>query len=105
MKLRVDVVRMYGDRCVCCGEWDIRFLTFDHVNDDGATVRRRERGKRKGGEVIVSWMSKVRQSGRIDRTIRLLCYNCNCARKNFNGVCPHKLSVTVNGPVTGANRK
>ena len=45
-KLRADAIEAYGSKCSCCGESESRFLTFDHINNDGAEHRRVQRDRR-----------------------------------------------------------
>lgn len=79
-KLRTEVLRHYGAYCACCGETQDKFLTIDHVNNDGAAHRRMIRKAN-----ICSWLRrKDYPSG-----FQVLCYNCNCAR-GFYGKCPHE---------------
>jgi hypothetical protein len=60
----------------------LRFLTVDHINNDGAEHRR------KIGAGICSlywWLKK----NHFPDGFQILCYNCNGARARNNGVCPH----------------
>ena len=79
---RHEALMAYGGKCMCpggCLEDNLDFLTFDHVNNDGMTHR-----KRIGATRMPGWLKK---NGYPD-TIRVLCYNCNCAR--VHGPCPHE---------------
>jgi hypothetical protein len=80
--IRAEVVAGYGGQCQCCAELNIKFLTLDHVNDDGAEHRR----TMTSATNIYLW---ARRNGYPD-TLRLLCYNCNLGRAANGGVCPHK---------------
>ena len=82
-KVRLDVVRIYGEKCTCCSESNPNFLSLDHVNNDGA-YERNVVGMRND-----TLYRKLRREGRSDR-YQLLCYNCNMA-KAFYGICPHKV--------------
>lgn len=82
MRLKVEVFTAYGNRCVCCGESNIKFLTLDHVNNDGRLHRKTV----KSGRRVYAWAKK---NGYPD-SLRLLCWNCNCGRHYNNGVCPHE---------------
>lgn len=77
--LRRRLLRMYGNECACCGERHPHFLTFDHVDNDGALLRR----CRIVGERFYRWLLKKRR-----KDIQVLCFNCNCSR-GFYGSCPH----------------
>lgn len=80
-KTRETVILHYGGKCACCGESDIRFLAFDHINNDGAKHRREI-----GRTTISYWL---RKNG-YPKGFQVLCHNCNMA-KAYYGTCPHKL--------------
>lgn len=80
--LKIKAFEAYGGcRCACCGETELVFLTLDHVNNDGATHRRRL------GHTTP--YSHLRRMG-YPPGFQVLCFNCNFA-KQF-GPCPHKNS-------------
>jgi hypothetical protein len=88
-KLRSDLFAAYGNACACCGETEPKFLTIDHVHNDGNKERppigsKRTRG---GGIHMYARLRKegFPQSGRY----QLLCWNCNCGRAQNGGICPH----------------
>lgn len=81
LKRRLFVIQKYGGKCVCCKEKRHQFLTFDHVNNDGAK-HRRETGGTKG---IIKWII----DNDFPKSIQILCFNCNTAR-HYYGKCPHK---------------
>lgn len=78
-RLKQDIVRAYGGKCVCCGESNFWFLTIDHIDRESFPESPRT------GKPLYAWLKKHNypRDG-----IRLLCYNCNCA-KGFLGECPH----------------
>ena len=78
--LQRQFLEMYGGACICCGEKDIRFLTLDHVNEDGANDRRR----RSRATILREALSNLNTE-----KYQILCYNCNMGRSINNGVCPH----------------
>jgi len=80
-RVREQVLQLYGGKCVCCGETDLHFLTFDHKNG-GGTKERRSTGMT-GSTFYLSLLKHRRDD------IQVLCFNCNCA-KWFYGVCPHE---------------
>ncbi len=82
-KLKRYVMDKYGGCCVCCGESGLKFLTIDHVNNDGKEHRKQGVG---GGDNIYRWL---RSSG-FPEGFQTLCYNCNIGRYRNNGICPHK---------------
>ena len=75
------VIAYYGGKCVCCGESEYAFLSLDHVANDGAEHRRRER--------CVDTAIWALKNGCPD-ILQILCYNCNNA-KSTHGICPHQL--------------
>lgn len=79
-KLRQDVLDAYGRRCACCGETEERFLTIDHVNNDGHIERKRY--------AKVKIHARIRRQG-YPPTYQILCWNCNCGRAANGGICPH----------------
>ena len=78
---RVRVLQAYGNRCVCCGESQVEFLTIDHVNGDGA-AHRREIG---GGGALYLWLIK----NNFPEGFQVLCANCNMS-KGAKGKCVHE---------------
>jgi hypothetical protein len=81
---KAQVFEEYGSRCTCCGLDDVRFLTIDHVNNDG-------------------FKDKFSGTWLIDQVIReafperfqLLCWNCNCAKHHNGGICPHQTAERI----------
>lgn len=85
--LRLEALRVYGGNppsCKCCGEKETRFLSIDHVNNDGCRHR-----KRYGGLTgLWSWL----RARDYPKGFQVLCMNCNWGRAYTEGkVCPHKL--------------
>lgn len=79
--LRQTAVDKYGGVCACCGETEIAFLCFDHINGGGKKEResRRSHG--------IGWYRElVAQPVRVD--LQILCANCNMAKERVGG-CPH----------------
>lgn len=77
---RIEAINLYGGKCTCCGESETDFLSFDHINNDGAQQRKRIAP---GGHLF-GYLLKHKPSD-----IQVLCHNCNMARY-FYGVCPHQ---------------
>lgn len=71
----------YGAKCVCCGEAEYVFLTFDHINGGGSEERRNNRKEPFTYERVI-------KENFPDR-FQVLCFNCNWA-KHKCGVCPHQ---------------
>lgn len=85
-KIRAEVLDAYGNKCQCCGESDVRFLTLDHVNGRTTT------GKSSTGKKITGKksMAEAKRLGFPRDKFQILCFNCNCA-KGIYGMCPHQL--------------
>lgn len=87
---KLACLSVYSDgslKCACCGEHRIPFLTLDHIDNDGAEWRRKNR---KGGTAFFLYL--VSKGFPKDHGLRVLCFNCNCGRRSSgqNGVCPHE---------------
>jgi hypothetical protein len=86
--LRQEAIAAYGGACKCCGETEWRFLTFDHIYNDGAK-HRKEIGCA-GSTNFIIWL----RNNNWPASIQLLCWNCNTA-KQYHGICPHKSLVVL----------
>lgn len=84
-KIREKVYKHYGNRCACCGERNSGFFTLDHIKNDGGEHRRQL-----GGSSMTLYRWVIQQ--RYPKSLRLLCYNCNCGRQRNGGICPHRTS-------------
>jgi hypothetical protein len=82
-QMREQALAVYGPHCACCGESQPEFLTFDHIDGDGADHRRQD----STATSIVLWLA--RRNYPTDAGIQVLCFNCNCA-KGIHGACPHE---------------
>jgi len=82
LKLKYDFITAYGGKCTCCGEDDFRFLTLDHVNNDGSLHRETLQCQ----QII----AQARKQGFPQDKYTLLCFNCNSGRSCNKGICPHK---------------
>lgn len=80
---KAKFLEMYGYVCACCGEANPKFLTVDHVQNDGGDRRR----FRSVGTMI---FLKEAISNYQPNVYRILCYNCNMGRAANGGICPHK---------------
>lgn len=78
----------YGSKCACCGEQETRFLTIDHVNDDGFKWRGNGNGQHKN---IYQWL--VRKN--YPDGFQVLCMNCNVGKHRNHGICPHQEGSTI----------
>lgn len=80
-QLRLVVLNHYGAFCHCncgCKVTNLRHLTIDHINGDGAKHRREVRGVRGG---IYRWLIK----NMFPKDFQVLCWNCNCAKEKYGG--------------------
>lgn len=76
---RLALIEFLGGICACCGFTDKRFLTVDHINNDGNKERR-------GRESYYRHL----QQGR-NHDLQALCWNCNMAKQANRGTCPHQI--------------
>jgi len=75
------VINHYGGKCFCCGETKIKFLTIDHINNDGYKHRKDI------NKEICRW---IINNNFPENMFQVACYNCNCGRAKNNGICPHQ---------------
>lgn len=96
-KARIEALVHYSRgtlKCVCCGELNTDFLTLDHINMDGAKNRKElsnsnNNSKAWSGATFSKWLK--RHNYPEDIKLQVLCFNCNCGRQRYNGICPHKI--------------
>lgn len=74
----------YGVSCKCCGETNQKFLSIDHINNDGA--KQRKTFGLCSGVQFYCWI--VKQG--FPNDLQVLCMNCNCGKRYNGGVCPHQ---------------
>tara|TARA_B100001123_G_C14787965_1_gene819229 strand:- start:64 stop:663 length:600 start_codon:yes stop_codon:yes gene_type:complete len=83
-KIKEEVYRHYGNgkiMCVCCGESNIKFLTLDHIHNNGKQHRSGKSFR------LAVWAKK----NNYPSTLQVMCMNCNWARsKESDKICPHK---------------
>lgn len=94
IKVRDEAMNHYGGFiCACCGETEPKFLSLDHMNNDGAEHRRGITGKRtSAGYHTYLWLKRRG----FPPGFQVLCMNCNHGKRMNNGICPHKeQGVTV----------
>lgn len=80
-QIRLDTLKVYGGKCVCCGEKEPTFLCIDHINGGGLKHRREIRTNN-----LTYWL----KINNYPKGFQVLCYNCNNAK--ISGNCPHKLT-------------
>lgn len=88
LKLRLEVLTAYSTGkpiCRCCGEDDPRFLTLDHVNDDGGAHRKAMREAK-----VRDFYQYLKMAGfPQEPALAVGCANCNLGRSWNGGLCPH----------------
>lgn len=78
--IRTVVLQRYGNKCVCCGETNPRFLTMDHIKGGGRAHRKS----------IASIYDYLNLKPLDEEQFQILCFNCNCSKYWNNNICPHK---------------
>jgi hypothetical protein len=82
-----------GPICACCGELERKFLSLDHVNNDGYAHRKE---LKKSGAEIYHWMVREhRRTGEWPSGFQVLCMNCQHGKMRNNGICPHQEGSTT----------
>lgn len=81
--LRAELLAAYGGRCACCGEVESIFLDLDHIDNDGASDRK----KHSNGQQLMVWL---KATGWPRYGYQILCCNCNQGKARNGGVCPHQ---------------
>ena len=84
LRLKLEAIAAYGGCCQCCGITDHRFLTLEHLENDGAQHRRRL-NTRDSSKIIAD----IKKQG-WPQQYTILCFNCNCAKFHNGGICPHQ---------------
>ena len=87
-RTRDNVFAAYGGYvCVCCGETEPKFLTLDHINNDGGKFRKETLGTRTAaGYHTYRWLLK----NGCPPVVQVMCMNCQHGKLMNNGVCPHR---------------
>lgn len=86
-KLKLEFLDAFGSKCACCDEDDPRFLSLDHINNDGKKHRASFGDSSNTHRVL----QDAKREGWPKDKYQCLCYNCNMGRAKFKGICPHKL--------------
>lgn len=84
--LKNEILMAYGGVCFCCGESNVKFLTIDHINNDGAAHRKAVTGNSRGTRGFQYWLKR----NGFPEGFQVLCFNCNCGKQVNGGICPHK---------------
>jgi hypothetical protein len=88
-RLKLDVFEHYAVdgkiKCGRCGFEDIRALTIDHIENNGADERRRLFGHRMcAGTTFYRWL---RKNDYPKNGYQILCFNCNIIKKHEHFRC------------------
>lgn len=87
LNLKKTIISEYSNnenKCSCCGEMELLFLTIDHINNDGAEDRK------KTGSGAGFYRYLKRNNFPNKDKYQVLCFNCNHGKQINGGVCPHK---------------
>lgn len=82
-KIRYETLCVYGGnppKCACCGEKNVEFLSFDHINGGGLRHQKKEKYVN-----LMRWL----KNNKYPKGFRVLCHNCNFSNGHY-GYCPHK---------------
>jgi len=77
-----------GYTCACCGETEPKFLSIDHINNDGGEERRSGLYS-SSGTAFYLWLRK----NAFPPGYQVLCMNCQVGKHRNGGVCPHQCKV------------
>lgn len=80
-EIKQEIFQAYGNRCVCCGDETIKFLSIDHIQGGG----NQHRASLPGGERQL-FIDIVRAG--FPEEYQLLCHNCNHGKFLNGGKCP-----------------
>jgi hypothetical protein len=78
-QIRKEFLAMYGNKCVCCGESQVEFLTLEHRQGQ-IGIKSKQTGR--------DAYSEATKKLDLDK-FEILCMNCNHAKGRY-GYCPHK---------------
>ncbi len=83
-QIRIQAIQHYGGKCVCCGEKNLFFLSFDHI-DGGGTQHRKK------SPLARNSLGKWLRINNYPSNYQILCHNCNMGTHLNKGICPHKV--------------
>jgi hypothetical protein len=78
LDLKKQIYEILGNKCVICGITNNKFLTVDHINNDGAEKRKKYHGN------YNEWMDLKKRGWPIEEirgNYRILCWNHNCSMR------------------------
>lgn len=76
-KIRIELLNMFGGKCIKCGFSDWRALQIDHINGGGSKERKIIRDTWKYMRIII-------QDKNREEKYQLLCSNCNWIKRYEN---------------------
>jgi len=82
---KLKIVRAYGNKCSCCGEEKLEFLTLDHINGGGKKERKKMGNS---NDALGLYLHLIKND--YPKGYQILCFNCNIG-KGLYGKCPHKI--------------
>lgn len=85
IRLKDECLKQYGEKCLCCGEQNKRFLTLEHKERNGNNHRKKLFKHNVGGVHMYRWLKK----NKFPKGYAILRMNCNWATR-YGDVCPHK---------------
>ena len=99
VRIKDAVFGAYGGYvCACCGETERKFLSLDHINNDGGKWRKDTFGARNyAGKRTYAWLHRHGYPP----GIQVLCMNCNHGKSLNGGVCPHLTATCNDYPLVG----
>ena len=76
IKLRLETMLAYGNKCVKCNELENLFLTIDHINNNGILEKERGFG-------FYALLKRLGYPGK-GTQLQILCHNCNASKEYVN---------------------
>jgi hypothetical protein len=91
--IKETVLRKYGKNggCVCCGITNLDFLSLDHIKDNGAQDRRKNKYHNSGLYL------RLLKCG-FPKGFQTLCHNCQWGKRINKGFCPHHPKTDLRKP-------
>ena len=79
-RLKEQVFKKLGGKCVCCGVDTMEFLSLHHTRGNGQIDR---------GSSLYSLLRRIRDGNYDEKDYDIMCFNCNLSL-GFFGYCPHR---------------
>lgn len=87
--IRIEILKLLGERCAKCGFPDNRALQIDHTNGGGCQERKTFGTNMR--EYYKSVLEKIKNG---DQSYQCLCANCNCIQRDRAGRTNGKSSAS-----------